>query len=171
DCCPPSSASPAAVAAVNEPAPAGVDIREKVREGYSKIADAGSWSAAQTAPGPSAGCCGTASGGGCCGPSSFTAEDLAKVVGYAQSELSALPEGANMGLSCGNPTALASLRPGEVVLDLGSGGGVVCFTGGRKVGAPGRVMGGDMPPAMLTKARRNLASYAAQTGLDNVEFR
>lgn len=76
-----------------------------------------------------------------------------------------------MGLSCGNPTALASLRPGEVVLDLGAGGGFDCFVAGPKVGSSGRVIGVDMTPDMLTKARRNAASYRAQTGLDNVEFR
>jgi len=76
-----------------------------------------------------------------------------------------------MGLSCGNPTALASLHPGEVVLDLGAGGGFDCFVAGRKVGATGRVIGVDMTPDMLAKARRNVASYREQTGLDNVEFR
>lgn len=76
-----------------------------------------------------------------------------------------------MGLSCGNPTALASLRPGEVVLDLGSGGGFDCFVAGPKVGEAGRVIGVDMTPAMVDKARRNLAVYTAQTGLRNVEFR
>jgi arsenite methyltransferase len=76
-----------------------------------------------------------------------------------------------MGLSCGNPAALAALKPGEVVLDLGSGGGFDVFIAGRKVGAAGHVIGVDMTPEMLSKARRNLASYRQQTGLDNVEFR
>jgi SAM-dependent methyltransferase len=150
-------------------------VRDKVREGYSKIAQAGSWSAAQSAPAAAAGCCGTAtggaSGGGCCGPSSFTSEELVKAIGYSQADLSTLPEGANMGLSCGNPTALASLKPGEVVLDLGSGAGFDCFIAGPKVGPKGRVIGVDMTPAMLTKARANLTTYTAQTGLENVEFR
>jgi len=81
------------------------------------------------------------------------------------------PDGANMGLSCGNPTAIASLQPGEVVLDLGAGGGFDCFIAGAKVGATGRVIGVDMTPEMITKARRNVSTYTAQTGLANVEFR
>ena len=81
------------------------------------------------------------------------------------------PEGANMGLSCGNPTAIASLEPGEVVLDLGAGGGFDCFIAGAKVGATGRVIGVDMTPEMIMKARRNVSTYTAQTGFSNVEFR
>jgi len=81
------------------------------------------------------------------------------------------PEGANMGLSCGNPTAIASLKPGEVVLDLGAGGGFDCFIAGAKVGATGRVIGVDMTPEMIMKARRNVSTYTAQTGFSNVEFR
>jgi SAM-dependent methyltransferase len=153
------------------PAQSPDSIRETVREGYSKIAEAGSWSAAQNQPAAKAGCCGPAGGGGCCGSGAFTPEDLAAAVGYSQADLSALPEGANMGLSCGNPTALASLRPGEVVLDLGSGGGFDCFIAGPKVRGAGRVIGVDMTPAMIGKARKNLAAYSAQTGLENVEFR
>ena len=76
-----------------------------------------------------------------------------------------------MGLSCGNPTAIAALRPGETVLDLGAGGGFDCFIAGSKVGATGRVIGVDMTPAMISKARANIAGYSAQTGLLNVEFR
>jgi SAM-dependent methyltransferase len=76
-----------------------------------------------------------------------------------------------MGLSCGNPTAIASLRPGEAVLDLGSGGGFDVFVAAQKVGATGRVIGVDMTPEMLAKARRNAAAFAERTGLANVEFR
>jgi ubiquinone/menaquinone biosynthesis C-methylase UbiE len=76
-----------------------------------------------------------------------------------------------MGLSCGNPTAIAALQPGQIVLDLGSGGGFDVFLAGPKVGKTGRVIGVDMTPEMLTKARRNIASYRQSTGLDNVEFR
>ena len=76
-----------------------------------------------------------------------------------------------MGLSCGNPTAMASLKPGEVVLDLGAGGGFDCFIAGSKVGAGGRVIGVDMTPEMISKARRNMVTYTEQTGLANVEFR
>jgi SAM-dependent methyltransferase len=101
----------------------------------------------------------------------YTPEQLAASLGYSQQELVNSPESANMGLSCGNPTALASLKPGEVVLDLGVGGGFDCFIAGAKVGATGRVIGVDMTPDMLAKARRNIAVYRERTGLDNVEFR
>jgi SAM-dependent methyltransferase len=97
--------------------------------------------------------------------------DLAKYVGYSAEELAALPEGANMGLSCGNPNALAALKPGEVVLDLGSGGGFDAFIAGRKVGASGRAVGVDMTAEMLAKARKNIGPYRERSGLDNVEFR
>jgi arsenite methyltransferase len=154
-CC---SSGPAAVAArESEEA-----VREKVREGYGKIArQAGASS-----------CCGPAgAGGGCCGAAVLSPDDVARAVGYSDKDVSILPDGANMGLSCGNPTALASLKPGEVVLDLGSGGGFDCFVAGPKVGPKGRVIGVDMTPDMLSKARKNVASYREQSGLDNVEFR
>jgi len=149
-----------------------------VREGYAKIAQNGSWSAAQdastlaTLP-TSQGCCGTTptAGGGCCGLATFSPEQLASAIGYSQHELALTPAGANMGLSCGNPTAIASLKPGEVVLDLGAGGGFDCFIAGKKVGASGKVIGVDMTPDMVSKARGNTASYTAMTGLSNVEFR
>jgi ubiquinone/menaquinone biosynthesis C-methylase UbiE len=96
---------------------------------------------------------------------------LAQALGYKAEELRTLPEGANMGLSCGNPVALASLREGEVVLDLGSGGGFDVFIAGPKVGAQGRAIGVDMTPEMLSKARANIFAYRQRTGLDNVEFR
>lgn len=133
-------------------------IRETVREGYAKIAND-----------TSAGCCGP--GVSCCGSSPQDSDKLAKELGYTVDELKSLPEGANMGLSCGNPAALAALKPGEVVLDLGSGGGFDVFIAGRKVGPTGRAIGVDMTPDMLVKARRNIAGYRQQTGLDNVEFR
>jgi SAM-dependent methyltransferase len=98
-------------------------------------------------------------------------EELAKGIGYSENDLASLPVGANMGLSCGNPTAIASLKPGEVVLDLGSGGGFDVFIAGHKVGPSGRAIGVDMTPEMLAKARQNIASYRKQTRLDNVEFR
>jgi SAM-dependent methyltransferase len=107
----------------------------------------------------------------CGGGMQTTAAGLARQIGYSAEELAALPEGANMGLSCGNPAALASLKPGEVVLDLGSGGGFDVFIAGRKVGASGRAIGVDMTPEMLAKARHNGVSYRQQTGIDNVEFR
>ncbi|MBU3683215.1 MAG: arsenite methyltransferase [Phycisphaerales bacterium] len=141
-------------------------LRGHVREGYSRIAATGSWSALQADP---EGSC--RAGGGCCGPATFTPDQLAAAIGYTQAELAIAPDGANMGLSCGNPTALASLRAGETVLDLGAGGGFDCFIAGAKVGATGRVIGVDMTAAMLSKARANIAGYARQTGHSNVEFR
>jgi ubiquinone/menaquinone biosynthesis C-methylase UbiE len=98
-------------------------------------------------------------------------EQVALAVGYRTDDLASLPDGANLGLSCGNPTAIAALRPGEVVLDLGSGGGFDCFVAGPKVGATGRVIGVDMTPDMLHRARRNLLAYQKHSGLQNVEFR
>ena len=133
-------------------------VRRLVREGYAKIAQ-------DTA----AGCC--RPGVSCCGSAPPDADKLARELGYTVEELKALPEGANMGLSCGNPAALAALKPGETVLDLGSGGGFDVFIAGRKVGATGRAIGVDMTPDMLGKARRNLAHYQKETGLNNVDFR
>ncbi|MHC4977098.1 MAG: arsenite methyltransferase [Planctomycetota bacterium] len=151
-------------------------VRDKVRVGYAAIATSGQWSGVRPASVgvavATSGCCGGSDGGGgCCGPTTLTPEQVAMAVGYAESDLTVLPEGANMGLSCGNPTALASLNEGEVVLDLGSGGGFDCFIAGPKVGETGRAIGVDMTPEMLTKARGNIAGYREQSGLDNVEFR
>jgi len=130
-------------------------IRRSVREAYSRIvAEHGS-------------CCGPVSD--CCG--SISADKLAKNVGYTDEELSSVPEGANMGLSCGNPIAIASLKPGEVVLDLGSGGGFDIFISAEKVGSAGRAIGVDMTPEMLAKARDNISSFRERSGLANVEFR
>ncbi|MFH0793522.1 MAG: methyltransferase domain-containing protein, partial [bacterium] len=109
-------------------------IREQVRESYGQIAQGG-----QSCCGPSTCCCGTSQ-----------QDELAANLGYAEEELSALPEGANLGLSCGNPTALALLRAGEVVLDLGSGAGFDVFIAGSKVGPTGRAIGVDMTPAMIS---------------------
>ena len=168
-CCGPECCSGPTHAA---PAAGEHAVRDKVREGYAAIARSGQWSGVRPASAKVASaedaCCG---GGGCCGPVSLTPEQVALAVGYAQEDLTVLPEGANMGLSCGNPTALAALNPGEVVLDLGSGGGFDCFIAGPRVGASGRVIGVDMTPEMLSKARTNLQGYRAQSGLDNVEFR
>lgn len=142
------------------------NVHDAVREGYSKIARKGVLSAGTSSPDPS-GCCGPSS---CCG-ANWSPDQLAEKIGYSADQLSMLPEGANMGLSCGNPTAIAALQPGRVVLDLGSGGGFDCFLAGPKVGAEGRVIGVDMTPDMLSKARANIHSYRERTGLDNVEFR
>jgi arsenite methyltransferase len=108
------------------------------------------------------------SGSGCgcgCGPSA--AETMSTRVGYSTEELGSLPEGANLGLGCGNPLALASLEAGETVLDLGSGAGIDAFLAAKRVGASGRVIGVDMTPEMLAKARAN----AEKGGYTNVEFR
>jgi len=133
-------------------------VHRTVREGYAQIAK-------DTSNG-----CGS-SGVSCCGSSPADAAKLAESIGYSAEELNALPEGANMGLSCGNPAALAALRPGETVVDLGSGGGFDIFIAGKKVGPAGRAIGVDMTPDMLMKARHNIASYRERSGLDNVEFR
>jgi len=131
------------------------DVRQAVRNGYAKIA-----SGSGTCCSPVAGCCGAKS-----------AEDLAKSVGYSEAELTALPVGANLGLSCGNPTAIADLKSEEVVLDLGSGGGFDVFLAAPKVGSKGRVIGVDMTSEMVGKARHNISAFHKQTGLENVEFR
>ena len=133
-------------------------VRKLVREVYTEIAQK-----------TSAGCC--SPGVSCCGSAPPDAERLARELGYTVEELKVLPDGANMGLSCGNPAALAALKPGETVLDLGSGGGFDVFIAGRKVGATGRAIGVDMTPDMLGKARRNIGHYRKETGMDNVEFR
>ncbi len=132
------------------------NVRETVREAYGRIAEQQESS-----------CCGPLNS--CCGGDGSGA--VAKSVGYSDAELATLPAGAEMGLSCGNPTALAALKPGEVVLDLGSGGGLDVFLAAQKVGAAGRVIGVDMTPAMVEKARRNKLEFSRRTGLDNVDFR
>ncbi|HOD48922.1 MAG TPA: arsenite methyltransferase [Candidatus Hydrogenedentes bacterium] len=132
-------------------------IRERVRTGYASIARG------------DGSCCGPAQT--CCGGGGGEAAQLAQAIGYDAEELAELPEGANMGLSCGNPIALATLKPGETVVDLGSGGGFDVFMAGRKLGPEGRAIGVDMTAEMVAKARRNAEEYRARTGLDNIEFR
>ena len=129
------------------------DLREVIRKAYSEIANQ-----------ESCGC-----GSSCCGNTS--AELIASSLGYKPQELSQIPQGANMGLSCGNPVAIASLQPGEVVLDLGAGGGFDAFISARKVGPTGRVIGVDMTPDMVHKARNNVQSFRESSSLNNVEFR
>jgi arsenite methyltransferase len=138
--------------------------REAVRERYAGIARK---TIAETAEAATASCCAPS----CCGSETLDVTTLATSIGYSAEELSELPAGANMGLSCGNPTALASLTPGEVVVDLGSGGGFDVFLAGPKVGETGRVIGVDMTPDMLALARKNTETYREVTNLDNVEFR
>jgi arsenite methyltransferase len=130
-------------------------IHDTVKEAYGRIAKG-----AGSCCGPASTCCG---GGG-------EADALAQAVGYSAEQLAAIPEGANLGLSCGNPTALAALKPGEVVLDLGSGAGLDVFIAAAKVGAEGHVHGVDMTKEMVAKARHNAASFRRRTGLDNVTF-
>ena len=127
-------------------------IKKVVREGYAKIAKQES------------SCCGSASP--CCGNTDL-AQDISKQIGYTDEELEAVPEGANLGLGCGNPVALASLREGETVLDLGSGAGFDCFLAAEKVGEQGKVIGVDMTPEMIERAREN----ARKGNYANVEFR
>jgi len=134
-------------------------IRETVREGYARVARG------------EASCCGPKQSCGCGSGDGPTPDQLAKQIGYSEAELRALPDSANLGLSCGNPNALAALKPGEVVLDLGSGGGFDIFIAGRKVGPTGRAIGVDMTPEMLATARKNAIAYRQQSKLDNVEFR
>ena len=139
-------------------------VRAAVREGYGRIALIGG--ARQSSEGS---CCGSSSSS--CGSTPVGSGQLARSIGYSAEELAALPEGANLGLSCGNPNALASLQPGEVVLDLGSGAGFDVFIAGRKVGPTGRASGVDRTAEMLVKVRQNAESYRKTAGLDNVEFR
>ena len=127
------------------------EIRKAVRESYGNIA-------AQKSS-----CCGPVNACGC----SSTQETISKVIGYSDDELGAIPGAANLGLGCGNPTALASLKEGEVVLDLGSGAGIDCFLAAGKVGESGKVIGVDMTPEMLERAREN----ARKSSFSNVEFR
>jgi len=132
------------------------EIKKAVRESYAKIAKKNS------------SCCPpvSASANSCCG-SIDTAQDISKKIGYTYEDLQAVPQGANMGLGCGNPVALASLKEGETVLDLGSGGGLDCFLAANKVGEKGKVIGVDMTPEMIDKAREN----AEKGNYKNVEFR
>ena len=132
------------------------EIKEMVRARYGEIA-----------AGTAAGCCAPAASS-CCGPATAPAADgKARAMGYSADELAAVPEGANLGLGCGNPQAIAAMQPGEVVVDLGSGAGFDCLLAARQVGAAGRVIGVDMTHEMLAKARGN----AARVGVANVEFR
>ncbi|MEX2466491.1 MAG: arsenite methyltransferase [Gemmatimonadota bacterium] len=126
------------------------EITRTVRERYARAA------------GGEADCCGSS----CCGGEGGTSA-VSRAIGYSEADLAELPDGADLGLGCGNPTAIAALVPGEVVLDLGSGAGIDCFLASRQVGPTGRVIGVDMTPEMLERARAN----ADRGGFDNVEFR
>ena len=141
DCCSPPAGETLAT---------GSDVRSVVREKYGDIAE------------------GRASGCGCgCDPSTMDMDQVLGQIGYSAEQASAIPEGANLGLGCGNPIAHAQLRTGETVLDLGSGAGLDCFLAAREVGETGRVLGVDMTPAMLERAR----TLATKHGYSQVEFR
>jgi len=132
------------------------EIRETVREKYGKIAEGDA---------AGAGCCGSAKESSCCGGGD--AKVALGELGYTNEQAAAIPEGANLGLGCGNPLAHAGVKPGETVLDLGSGAGIDAFLAAREVGPTGRVIGVDMTPSMLRRAREN----AAKGAYTNVEFR
>lgn len=132
-------------------------IRSAVRQRYGDIADS-QGAASCCSPSPD-------DAGGCCMPGGDKAGSLA--LGYSQADLLQLPEGADLGLGCGNPQAIAALQAGETVLDLGSGAGIDCFLAARQVGETGQVIGVDMTPEMLAKARHNRETG----GYTNVEFR
>ena len=128
------------------------EIKKAVREGYASIAKGEGF------------CCGPASS--CCGNLNVI-EDISKSIGYTEKEMRMVPEGANLGLGCGNPIALASLKEGETVIDFGSGAGFDCFLAANAVGKEGKVIGVDMTPEMIDKAREN----ARQGNYAHVEFR
>jgi ubiquinone/menaquinone biosynthesis C-methylase UbiE len=134
------------------------EIKKVVRENYGSIASSNQ----------AIGC-----GCGCgCGPElasedSSTQSDMSKLVGYSDADLEDIPEGANLGLGCGNPVALASLKEGDTFLDLGSGAGIDCFFAAKRVGKTGKVIGVDMTAEMIDKAREN----AKKGDFENVEFR
>jgi len=127
-------------------------IKNAVRRSYARIATRGN------------SCCAPVSS--CCEHSDRT-QEVSKKIGYTEEDLKSVPEGSNLGLGCGNPIALVSLKEGETVLDLGAGAGFDCFLAANKVGEKGRVIGVDMTPEMVEKAREN----AERGGYDNVEFR
>lgn len=127
-------------------------VRDAVRERYAGFAT------------DSSSCCAPTTSCGCGTPDE---KEISRRLGYSEEELAAVPAGANLGLGCGNPQAIAELRAGEVVLDLGSGAGFDCFLAARQVGQSGRVIGVDMTPEMVAKAREN----ARKAGFANVEFR
>ncbi len=130
------------------------NARKLIRKNYAKVALKGS-----------SGCC--CSPGCCSNNTSFNVDEVTKILGYSEDDLSNTPADANMGLGCGNPIAIASLKQGQTVLDLGCGGGFDCFLARRQVGETGLVIGVDMTPEMIKLARKN----ALKCGYSNVEFR
>ena len=128
-------------------------VKKIVRDGYAKIAKKEKTSAGSLAS--------------CCSDTSDMSEDISRRIGYSEEEIGSVPAGANLGLGCGNPVALASLERGQTVLDLGSGGGFDCFLAANRVGKGGKVIGVDMTAEMIDKAREN----ARKGKYENVEFR
>ncbi len=149
------------------------EVKKVVRESYGKVARRNKASKEITkGKRESSSCCGSETeeeikGSSCCGGSNPTAEDISKAIGYSAEELAGIPDAANMGLGCGNPTAIAGLKEGETVVDLGAGGGLDCFLSAQKVGQSGWVIGVDMTPDMIDLARDN----AEKNDFTNVEFR
>ena len=147
------------------------EIRQTVRERYGKVAIGNNLAAitgrANSCCGQSSTSSGKAAAASCCGSPEITSQQLSALMGYSKEDIDSAPEGSNMGLGCGNPVALASLKPGETVVDLGSGGGFDCFLAAKQVGSTGKVIGVDMTPDMVSKARMN----AEKMGPSTVEFR
>ena len=146
------------------------EIKEAVRESYGKIAKSTSV-VTEISSAPS--CCDQTDTStekipavSCCGPG-ITPEQISAIMGYSKEDILSVPDGANMGLGCGNPVALASLKPGETVVDLGAGGGFDSFLAAKQVGETGQIIGVDMTPEMVSKARMN----AEKKGTKNIEFR
>jgi len=147
------------------------EIKKAVRDNYGKVARLETKASGLS---PSLPCCGEqgisdmeGSSGPCCGTPEPTSDQMSKAMGYTENDFERTPEGANMGLGCGNPVALASLQAGETVVDLGSGGGFDCFLAANEVGKTGKVIGVDMTPDMISRARKS----AQDTETENVEFR
>ena len=147
------------------------EIRDAVRQRYGQIAKN---ETAKSEKSQAASCCSPSNAiadampaASCCGGPEVTAEQISTVMGYSKEDIASVIEGANLGLGCGNPVALASLKPGETVVDLGSGGGFDCFLAAKQVAETGKVIGVDMTPEMITKARKN----AEKMGTKNIEFR
>jgi len=130
--------------------PSDIELKEAVRSRYARTATTAS------------SCCAPSGSSSCCSEPSTS-----RAIGYSADDLAGIPEGADLGLGCGNPLAMLGLQEGETVIDLGSGAGIDCFIAAKRVGPSGRVIGVDMTPEMIAKARRN----AAQAGVTNVEFR
>ncbi len=150
DCCPPKTTDSSAHVEADA-------VRQRVREDYEKVAKAETAGAEE---GIAQSCCGVSD-------DNQIKALISTRLGYSEDDLKAVPQGADMGLGCGNPRAIASLQEGEVVVDLGSGGGFDCFLAAPEVGATGSVIGIDMTPEMISKARAN----AAKGNFGTVEFR